>query len=111
MATIEQKLVDLGGDPLKKSPYRSTIIAVVNGRLILKDGITVEMTGSEILEIIYAHPNSTDSKIVREMTLPDKEGDSYKNFLFFVALGVTICFLFFLLSNVLSPSDFDALIE
>jgi hypothetical protein len=96
--TLEEALIDLGDDPLSKSPFSKTIRAFVNASLggVLTAPITLDTPGSSILSAVY----QVQDTVKQERTLAKALGvvrgkDSYRTLVvaiavFLVVIGVTM---------------------
>lgn len=96
--TLEEALIDLGDDPLSKSPFSKTIRAFVNASLggVLTTPITLDTPGSSILSAVYQVQDTVKQERALAKSLGVVRGkDSYRTLVvaiaaFLVVIGVTM---------------------
>lgn len=96
--TLEEALIDLGDDPLSKSPFSKTIRAFVNASLGSDAAapITFDMPGSSVLSTVYQVQDTVKQERMLAKPLGVVRGkDSYKTLMLIIAallvfIGVTV---------------------
>lgn len=96
--TLEEALIDLGDDPLSRSPFSKTIRAFVNASLgsVIATPITFDMPGSSILSVVYQVQDTAKQERMLAKPLGVVRGkDSYRTLVvaiasFLVIIGITM---------------------
>jgi uncharacterized membrane protein YkgB len=95
---VEEVLIDLGDQPLRKSPYSRILHAVLNAYLPGEKPVNLEMDGQELLSLIYQLPDTAlQERILEKQVGGVRNSDSYRTsvlifsgFIGFIAVTVAI---------------------
>jgi hypothetical protein len=115
--TLEEALIDLGDEPLSKSPFSKTIRAFVNATLGGDTPITLDMPGSTVLSQVYQCPDQVKQDRMLNKSLGAVRGkDSYQTAILVLAVPLVVVFVLIALAEVfndtpLSHNYFDLLME
>lgn len=89
---IEEALIDLGDQPLSKSPYAKTVMTLTNS-LLMASGqtITLDMPGHQVLSLIYQHTDSTlQSRILHRELRAIRSTDRYRHLILGFSIVIAV---------------------
>jgi len=83
---VEAALIELGDKPLRRSPYSSTLLLVLNAYLPGNNSVSRETTGQEVLSLVYQLPDTSLQERLLEREVGQVRGrDSYRTVLLAVS--------------------------
>lgn len=89
---VEAALIELGDNPLRRSPYSNTLLLVLNAYLPGNNIVSRETSGQETLSLIYQLPDTALQERLLEREVGQVRGrDSYRTALLVISglMGVS----------------------
>lgn len=101
---VEAALIELGEKPLRRSPYSSTLLLILNAYLPGDNPVSPESTGQEILSKVYQLPDTKLQERLMERPLGEVRGrDSYRTVLLVLSGFMGIIGIALAISEIVSP--------
>ncbi len=106
---VEDALIELGDQPLRRSPYSSTLLMVLNAYLPGDQPISREVTGQEILSKVYQLPDVQLQERLMEREVGQLRGrDSYRTVLLVFSGVLGVLGIILAIAEIVSPQSTGA---
>lgn len=103
--TIEEALMDLAERDLRSSAYSRILHAILNAYLPGDKPVTFEMTGQDILILVYRLPESQRHELLSKRLAPVRASDPYRSVVLYISglVGLLVVLLSFVVIQGVDP--------